>query len=279
LRGRGELVVGKLRTTRALLDEARGAREAGESIRFWEERSRWSEVPRSLWRAYSETWEGSDATVTLERSSTFRRIGRSELEEAVGLPLARRLWAKWGVPGNAKKPSLVIMCGAPLSGKTTLAKGIIEHATETAVLIENDSVRAELTRETGHGEPSYTVKEHRSTYNVSFELIRLALANQCHVVFDATNRTDRGREGAYAAASEAGGIVLAILVNASDETVASRFRNASPAQRRAYEKLGNQTYTGQDCTAPLVEVNTEQPVEAILQSLVSLIPIPLHQSP
>ncbi len=261
------------------MDEALNARAAGETIRFWEERSPWSEIRRSLWRVYSETREGSKATLSLQRSSTFRQIDRDELEEAVGLPFARNLWAKWGVAGSAARPSVVVMSGSPLSGKTTLGRSIVEHATEPTVLVENDAVRAEITREIGQEAPRYAVKEHRLTYNVSWELIRLALANESHVVFDATNRTDRGREGAYEAASEAGATLLVILVTASDETVASRLRNASPAQRKAYQKIGTQYYTGKGCTAPFVELSTERPVEALLQSLFPQIPIPLRLSP
>lgn len=270
------VVYGTLRTNRGLLDEALGARAKGEAIRFWDERSRWGEDSFPLWRVYSATWEGSQSTAVLQRSKNCRSIARDALEEAVGLPIARSLWEGWEAGGDAKTPALVVMSGPPLSGKTTLAKGIIDRAAEPAILVENDEIRTHVSREMGAEVPRFTIKEHRMTYNVSWELIRIGLAHGCHIVFDATNQTDRGREGAYAAAAERGAKALVIFVSASPEVIRSRFEAASPARRRAFGKLGSRRFTPRDCSVPFVELETARSPDTILRELVPDCPIPLR---
>lgn len=269
-------VCSTVRTTRSLLDESLRVRGRGESIRFWEERSQWRESPYPLWRVYAETLRGSDATRTLSRSSNYRAISRGDLEEAVGLPTARKLWMLWGADGNATAPSLVIMAGAPLVGKTTLAREIARRAQEPAIVVENDAVRAEVASESGDNVPRYTLAEHRRTHNVSWELIRLGLSNECHVVFDATNRTERGREGAYAAAAEFTASVLVVFVSAKPETLAARHEAATAERRRAYEKLGSQSYDAARCSVPSVAANSEGAIDAVISHLLPRLPIPLR---
>lgn len=267
-----------LRTTRSIVDEALAARVPRETIRFWEDRSTWRKSPYPLWRVYAETLPDSAATATLTRSSTYRRISRAELEDAVGLPTARKLGKEWDLLGSAPSGSLTIMAGPPLAGKTTLAREMVRLATETTVLVENDAVRQHVASEMGHEEPRYTRTEHRRTHNVSWELIRMGLFHRCHVIFDATNRTDRGREGAYAAASEHEAPVLVVFVGADEGILRERFEAADDSRKRAYAKLGNLIYDPTGCTVPRIIVESNVPVEDLLPDLAGTLPFALRSS-
>ena len=216
-------VYSTLRTTRSVLEEARNARADGESIRFWEEKSGgwWSSESYPLWRVYATTFESSKATVRLSKSRTYRQISREELESAVGLPTAKDLWAKMGTPGNAPRPVLIMMAGPPLSGKTTHANEIVRRALEPTLLVENDAVREHVVSEMKLPAPRFTVAEHRRVFNVSWELVRLALSQHCNVIFDATNRTESGRAGANAAASENDARVLVNIKDVGPEALST----------------------------------------------------------
>ncbi len=100
-----------LRTSRSLLDEALAVRVPGEAIRFWEDRSPWRKSPYPLWRVYAESLPDSKATGVVTRSSTYRRISRAELEEAVGRPTARKLWVEGAGPGPRPRQAIVVALG------------------------------------------------------------------------------------------------------------------------------------------------------------------------
>ncbi len=234
------MIFGSLRTNRTLLGKALSSRAQNETFRFWEESSRFSDNPYPLFRVYSETLPGSEATKVLARSSTYREISRNVFETEVGLPTARRIWANVGKKGNLSRPTLLLMAGVPLSGKTTLAKEIVKRASDEVVLIENDEVRKIVAAEMGNEWPKYTMSEHRKTFNVSWELIRFGLSSRCHVIFDATNLTEKGREGAYEAGDENGAAIQVLLVSAKPEDIAERYRLANSDKRKAYDKLGSQ---------------------------------------
>lgn len=266
------MIFSTLRTTRAVLEEARNARVEGETIRFWEERSGgwWGARPYSLWRVYSATFEASKATERLLKSKTYRQISREELEKTIELSTARKLWTKMGTTGNVIDPTLIMMAGPPLSGKTTLAKEIARRTLEPTLLIENDTVRDQIV-----SAPKFTAAEHRRVYNVSWELIRLALSQHCNVIFDATNRTDDGRAGAYAAASEHNARILVIFVNASPKTLTARYRSVKSERQRAFDKLGDDTYNPKECSVSHTSVESDGPAGALLKRIADFIEIPL----
>jgi tRNA uridine 5-carbamoylmethylation protein Kti12 len=54
---------------------------------------------------------------------------------------------KIGFTGSAIAPTLIIMAGSPLSGKTTFAKEIVRRASEPIILIESDAVRGHTVSE------------------------------------------------------------------------------------------------------------------------------------
>jgi predicted kinase len=184
------------------------------------------------------------------------------------------LWMKIGITGSVSAPTLIIMAGSPLSGKTTFAKEIVRRALEPTVLIENDAVREHIVSEMKLAAPKFTAAEHRKVYNVSWELIRLALSQHCHVIFDATNRTDGGRAGAYAAASECSAQILVIFMTASSEILSARYLENIQKQK-AYDKLGTETWNPKNCSVPYKLVESNRPPEALLKGIADCTRIPL----
>jgi predicted kinase len=228
-----------------------------------------------LKRVYAQTRKGSAATAILQRSKTYKRISRGELEQAIGMPIAKELWDALGNDGDVVAPSLIIMSGVPLSGKTTLAKAIVSGAQQSAILVENDAVRKSVARAMGNSSPRFTAKESTMTYNVSYELIRLGLAHGCHVVFDATNLNDRDREGAYAAARELGSSAVVVFVDAGRRTLESRYGSANKDQQRAYNKLGERKHGKSGCTVPFVQANADDSLDVLLETLSAGLPFPV----
>lgn len=225
-----------------------------------------------MWRIYAVTFEVSRATDTLSRIKSYRQISKEELEVAVELPTARTLWEKMRRTGAVVDPVLIMMAGPPLSGKSTLAKEIARRAFEPTLLIENDVIREQIVS----APPKFTITEHRRVYNVSWELIRLALANHCNVVFDATNRTDSGRAGAYAAASEHSARVLVIFVTTNPEALFRRYRSVKPERQKAFDKLGGDTYDPKNCSVPHISVESDRPAGLLLKQLSNAVRIPLN---
>ena len=117
--------------------------------------------------------------------------------------------------------------------------------------------------------------EHRKVYNVSWELIRLALSQHCHVIFDATNRTDSGRAGAYAAASEYSAQILVIFMKASSETLSARYL-ANKEKQKAYDKLGTETYNPKNCSVRYKLVESDRPPDVLLKGIADGVRIPLN---
>ncbi len=100
----------------------------------------------------------------------------------------------------------------------------------------------------------------------------------CHVVFDATNRTDWGREGAYAAASEHGAPVLVVFFGAEENALQERFEAADDIRKRAYAKLGNMIYDPKGCSFPSIMVESNVPVEDLLIDLPGRLPFALRSA-
>ena len=178
--------------------------------------------------------------------------------------------------GDVVEPSLIIMAGPPLSGKTTLAREIVRRALEPTLLIENDAVREHIVSEMKLSAPKFTADEHRKVYNVSWELIRLALSQHCNVIFDATNRTDSGRAGAYAAASEYNARILVIFMKASLEILTARYHSVKSERQKAYDKLGTETYNPKKCSVPYEVVESDRPADVLLKEIADGIRIPLN---
>lgn len=86
------------------------------------------------------------------------------------------------------KPSLIILCGIPGSGKTTYAKNYIERNFNT-IHLSSDAIRKELYGDENiQGNPGdvFSLMQNRAVE---------ALNNGCDVLYDATNITRKDRSG------------------------------------------------------------------------------------
>lgn len=134
-------------------------------------------------------------------------------------------------------PTLVVVCGLPGTGKTTVAEEIAER--RDAALLRTDVVRTDL-----FPDPDYTDAEAEAVYAELFDRAAAALADG-DVVLDATFRTEAFREGARVVAADVGAEFLLVSVECADATVRRRIRartdDESDADIAVYE-LFRDTY-------------------------------------
>jgi predicted kinase len=110
---------------------------------------------------------------------------------------------------------LIVMVGAPGTGKSFLARQIAEAF--DAVLIQTDAVRKHMFRQ-----PRYTDKETRAVYAESRRRIDAGLAARRRVIFDATNMREHRRALLYEVGERAGAVVAVVRAYAPDDVVRAR---------------------------------------------------------
>lgn len=163
-------------------------------------------------------------------------------------------------------PALLIMVGAPGSGKSYLGRTL--SAALGAELIQTDGVRKEV-----FPQPRYTPDEHATVYGVCHRRIAAALAEGKRVVFDGTNLRERRRRTLYQLAERARAHVLAIVAYAPEETIRARmgFRAAggdptdkSDADWDIYLKMRRDT---EPVARPHLVVNTTTSPEPVIRLL------------
>jgi predicted kinase len=125
------------------------------------------------------------------------------------------------VPGQ---PVLVMLCGLPGTGKTSLARGLA--ARWPAVIIESDQIRQTL-----FTPPAYTAKESRQVHQVCHILIgwylrrhtdRDGKLHRHHVIYDATNLYEYHRQLVASLAERNEARLVVIEVTARDEAARAR---------------------------------------------------------
>jgi predicted kinase len=120
-------------------------------------------------------------------------------------------------PSTHRCPALLIMVGAPGSGKSYLARTLGQAL--GADLVQTDAVRKEL-----FPEPRYTSAEHATVYETCRRRIAELLAQGACVIFDGTNLRERRRRALYQLAERASAKAIVVVAYASDEVIRARLR-------------------------------------------------------
>ncbi len=118
-------------------------------------------------------------------------------------------------PSLTGRAALIVMVGAPGTGKSFLARLIAEAV--GAVLIQTDAVRKEL-----FPQPRYTNRETKAVYTESRRRLDAELAAGRRVIFDATNLREHRRAPLYEVGERAGAVVAVVRAYAPDEVVRAR---------------------------------------------------------
>jgi len=128
---------------------------------------------------------------------------------------------------------LVVVCGLPGAGKTTVAGDVVDRL--DAVRIRTDVVRKDL-----FDDPEYSEAETDAVYRTVVDRADAVLDDGEHVVLDGTFRERGFRTPAYAAARDHGVDCAVLKVEADDAVVRERIRkregDASDADVSIYEQ-------------------------------------------
>jgi predicted kinase len=122
--------------------------------------------------------------------------------------------------------NLIVICGLQGTGKTTVARRIIEKM--QAVLLRTDVIRKELKNF------QYTEEAKQLVYEEMFSRAKTLLQEGKNVVLDATFIRQKNRDQAQQLASEVNADFQIILVVSSDEAVKQRIK----------ERVGDESEAG-----------------------------------
>lgn len=253
------------------------SRVLGEHIRSWEEHNRFVHSPYPLYRIFAETKENSETSNLMQSSSNYKVIAEEDLEKEVGRVDALSIWHRLRFTKlKPEHPSLVVLAGYPLSGKTTLAKEIVKRSPENTFHIESDKVREFVSASMGYQTPKYNYTESHRTFNTIHELIRIALSEYVNVIFDATNLQERGRIDAYLAAEEYRAPITVLFVEAPSDIINDRLNSADSDKRSAYAHMSETKFTEVTRDFPFIKVETSDSPTNIVSLISKQLPITIE---
>lgn len=196
------------------------------------------------------------------------------MAEPISERVARRIWQDVRPREDRRprppEPILLLTSGVPLSGKTTLARAIVDRLGTATVHVENDAVRAAVVEALDRDGPAFDGRENHLTYETSYAVLDRALEAGYHAIHDATNLTEATRRRAYELADRLGVEVGTAFLVAEDDVLEARAAEADPAGQQAFEALGDREPEPQACTRPKVvlaaSASVESNVERVLGS-------------
>ncbi len=149
------------------------------------------------------------------------------------------------------QPVLVMLCGLPGTGKSTLARELTHHL--PAVVVESDRVRQKL-----FAPATYSAEESRQVHQVCHILISWYLRHYYHVIYDATNLYEYHRALVYGLVTRSGTRLVVAEVVARDEVVRRRL-----APRRSGDRSGHhrEDYSDADWDVYLTMRSRAEPIQ------------------
>ncbi|GAB4540181.1 MAG: AAA family ATPase [Anaerolineae bacterium] len=149
------------------------------------------------------------------------------------------------------QPVLVMLCGLPGTGKSTIARRLATRL--PAVVVEADRVRQKL-----FSPPTYSAWESQQVHRVCHTLIGWYLRRYYHVVYDATNLYEYHRAMVYRLAARSGARLVVAEIIASEEVVRQRL---APRRRRDSASDASGDYSEADWEVYLRMRRRAEPIE------------------
>ncbi|QPV61417.1 AAA family ATPase [Halosimplex litoreum] len=115
-------------------------------------------------------------------------------------------------------PRLVVQCGLPGVGKSTVARAIADR-------LDGERIRSDAVRREVVDDPTYSRAEKERVYGALLERAREALADGRPVVLDATFERRARRDDAAALAEAVGADLTLVRVVCDDEVARRRIRD------------------------------------------------------
>lgn len=158
--------------------------------------------------------------------------------------------------------ALVLLCGLPGAGKSTLAQRIATSLQPQPVtILRSDEIRKEL-----FPTPGYTAVENYRVHQTVRQRMLAPLRRGDLVIYDATNLTEAGRRAGLTPARRLGAPTLIVEVVAAESIIFDRLRQRqqiadawSDADQRVYQLLKQ---TQQPIHAPHLTIHTDAPHES-----------------
>lgn len=184
--------------------------------------------------------------------------------EPVGERVARQAWRqlrpRHGRDARPAEPTLVLLAGVPMSGKTTLTQALVDRLPVATLHVENDRLRRQVARARGDAEPTFAGEENLATYVAARRLIERGLEAGLHVLHDATNLTEGTRSEAYEVADRLDAPVRIVFLRTPKPVREDRAQAEGPAARQAHGALGDRDPSVEACSRPtLVLDGTAEP--------------------
>ena len=120
-------------------------------------------------------------------------------------------------------PVLIMLCGLPATGKSYLARRLVERM--PFVIVETDFVRKTL-----FPTPTYSAQESGLVHRVCHALMEKLLRRGARVVFDATNLVELHREKVYRLARSAAAKLVIVQTVAPEAVVRERLEKRKVAR-------------------------------------------------
>jgi predicted kinase len=166
---------------------------------------------------------------------------------------------------------VLVMSGLPFSGKSYMAKLILERIPSRVVLVRSDAVRPVIVKHMDRDVAMYNEEEHYQTFALAHELVKRAIKMEHPTIADATNLSNRFRAWAVDAAVGQGGEALVAFMRISDSTAMDRAakgaKNQSSATPAVYALLRDEREPIEESTTPYVIIDAEKDIEPHAETL------------